>query len=920
MGSLWARKGKPHVSPLRIRKISTRVILLLFLSSALVATGMGGFHYYVSRNAQIKATANEMLSTAREKREALQYWITDSQRELATLTTLAQKRGMLKPLLSPNADDDLAKARNRFFQLMGSWVGGETNFHSVLILDVTEAKVVFSTWEGDLGTYKEDRPYYLDGRAGPATYGPYFSVTLSEPALKVSLPVKDSDGRTIAVAVGRLPLNHLGLILRRTGREASSFDSYLVSRAKLLVTQPRTIESPAVLSRGADTIGIGQCLRGRDGIGIGPDFRGVNVISAHLWIDVTQTCLVTQLDGDEALSPLNVLARSSLFFALAILVLSFALGFYIAGRIVTPIAALAEAADQVRQGKEPELADFQGKDEVGRLYQAFDEMWKTLQSNNRELSRHAQELEQWVAQRTHELAEAKALAENYLDLAGTLIVALDRQGVVTLVNRMGCEMLGLAEAQIVGKPWLDVSLPKHLRKQAQEQYSDLLRNASPRPVKQEGVLIHADGRMHLIDWTITCLHDGNRMIRGVICAGMDVTAQRQANLALKSSEERLKISQEIANIATWDLEFETGRIYWSEQLGQMLGIAEAPAEFTLEQFIGNLPLEERGQFRQSLSDVVESNGEWRIEIRVEHHPGDTKWLRAIGQVVGGEDGNSVRILGIVQDITQQRREEEALRHSQKIESLGNLAGGVAHSLNNLLVPIINLSDVVAEEMPADSLERQSLERIYQAAISARDLVAHILAFSRRDPPRPTVMDVTELVDKALELTRSILPPTIHLVTRLTPRVGQVVADAPQVESVFLNIINNAVSALSNRSDSRIEVNLKHVTLATIPDGAASRLRPGPYARISIADNGPGMTDEVRARIFDPFFTTKAVGEGTGLGLSTALGIVRDHGGDIEVFSQSGKGTRFELYLPLNSMPADSQNIVVDQSMPRASAG
>ncbi len=228
------------------------------------------------------------------------------------------------------------------------------------------------------------------------------------------------------------------------------------------------------------------------------------------------------------------------------------------------------------------------------------------------------------------------------------------------------------------------------------------------------------------------------------------------------------------------------------------------------------------------------------------------------------------------------------QHSQKLEALGTLAGGIAHDLNNTLVPVLSLAKVTARRLPEGSRERTNLETILTAGTRARDLVKQILAFARREQVEKQPVDVAPLTREALRLLRASLPATIRLVDDIDD-VPPVLGDPGQLHQVIINIATNAAQAIDGRI-GQITVSLEEHRMRESVTGQK-------LVRLTIQDTGVGMDEYTLSRIFDPFFTTKPVGEGTGLGLSVVHGIVTDHGGRIEVTSRPGDGTQFEVYLP-----------------------
>ena len=242
---------------------------------------------------------------------------------------------------------------------------------------------------------------------------------------------------------------------------------------------------------------------------------------------------------------------------------------------------------------------------------------------------------------------------------------------------------------------------------------------------------------------------------------------------------------------------------------------------------------------------------------------------------------------------QQRSELEAqLFASQKMEALGTLAGGVAHDLNNTLVPVLALAKLTGRRLPEGSRERGNLDTILQASERARDLVSQILTFSRRTMPTLQSVDLAQVVRDALKLLRASVPTTIEIEERIAA-VPRLMGDAGKLHQVMTNLVTNAAQAIGDRL-GKITVEIAAAPAELVAGAARAE---GAAVRLSVSDTGSGMAPAILTRIFDPFFTTKPAGVGTGLGLSVVHGIVTQHGGRIAVDSAVGQGTRFDVYLP-----------------------
>ncbi len=258
------------------------------------------------------------------------------------------------------------------------------------------------------------------------------------------------------------------------------------------------------------------------------------------------------------------------------------------------------------------------------------------------------------------------------------------------------------------------------------------------------------------------------------------------------------------------------------------------------------------------------------------------------------------------DITERRRLEEQLHHSQRLDAVGRLAGGIAHDFNNLLMVITGHSQMLLEAMHPGDPARADLEQVVKAAERATDLTQQLLAFSRRQVVRSTVLSLNSLVEDMDRMLRRVLGEDIELITTLNPGLHSVRADAGQIEQVILNIALNARDAMPGGGRLTLETSNAEVTPASErqPSGPPA----GKYVVLSVTDTGAGMDSDVQSRVFEPFFTTKV--HGTGLGLSTSYGIIRQAGGDIWVDSKLGQGTTFRIYLPV------AEQVTEDAAVPQ----
>ncbi|MFA7382601.1 MAG: PAS domain S-box protein [Desulfurivibrionaceae bacterium] len=274
------------------------------------------------------------------------------------------------------------------------------------------------------------------------------------------------------------------------------------------------------------------------------------------------------------------------------------------------------------------------------------------------------------------------------------------------------------------------------------------------------------------------------------------------------------------------------------------------------------------------------------------------------RIVLVEEGDNRYLQGLARDIsdrlkadTEKEKLEAQLRQAQKMEAVGTLAGGIAHDFNNLLSPIIGFSELILLERSVDNTGTKRIREILSAANRAKELVKQILTFSRRSEHKMAPLMVQPVIKEALKLLRSSIPSSIEIQQNINPECGAVLADPGQIHQIIMNLCTNAFQAMPDQSGT-ISVSLSPIVLAQADIASKVGLQPGHYLKLAVEDNGQGIDPESVKRIFEPYFTTKEKGKGTGLGLAVVHGIVKNYGGEINVYSEPGKGTRFNIYLPV----------------------
>ena len=313
-----------------------------------------------------------------------------------------------------------------------------------------------------------------------------------------------------------------------------------------------------------------------------------------------------------------------------------------------------------------------------------------------------------------------------------------------------------------------------------------------------------------------------------------------------------------------------------------------------------------------LQAVFEKQAKQVSELALFPENREPRWVH-VEALVADDGGHECRAILI--DMTEQRQTEEQLRSASRMEAIGRLAGGIAHDFNNLLTVITNRTVFAMEDMSNPDALRDDLTEIHAAADRAAALVRQLLAFSRKQVLKPQVLDLNKIVGAMEGMLRRLLGENIEFAVGLNQGLGKVSADPGQVEQVVMNLACNARDAMPDGGKLTIETN--DIELDEANAGQELGVRAGPYVILSVTDTGCGMDERTRARLFEPFFTTKQTGKGTGLGLATVYGIVKQSGGTVWVSSEPGSGTTFKVYLPraLSLKDTTSRLALVEQPVP-----
>lgn len=397
------------------------------------------------------------------------------------------------------------------------------------------------------------------------------------------------------------------------------------------------------------------------------------------------------------------------------------------------------------------------------------------------------------------------------------------------------------------------------------------------------------------------LDDSGRVVRfrGV---AQDVTERRLAERALQESQERLHLALETAELGMWEWRPDTDSFYFDERECKLLGMTPATAPKTSAEFIQFVHAEDREIVLEAVKKAFRTGESSAGEVRVRLPDGNYRWLASTGRIVRDASGKLEVVRGITLDLTHRRKLEEQLRLSQKMEAIGQLAGGVAHDFNNLLTVIRGHTELILDGAAGDPELHRNATAVQEAARRAASITQQLLAFSRRQVLQPRALEISQVVRKSTELLRRLIQSNIDLQMETAPEPLWIQADSSQLEQVLMNLVVNARDAMP--TGGTLKLTTKRVLAGSPAIRPQANMPDVNYALLTVHDTGVGMDTFTQAHIFDPFFTTKETGRGTGLGLSMVYGIVKQSNGWIFVESEEGKGSAFHIFFPETQAPSE----------------
>ena len=570
------------------------------------------------------------------------------------------------------------------------------------------------------------------------------------------------------------------------------------------------------------------------------------------------------------------------------------------------VPALQWFADSLAAGGAQDALDVRFVHRDGQVRQFILSL--TFRFDKKSVLTHIISIGHNITQR-RKMQEEHELLAAIVDYSEYAIIGKTLDGRVTSWNAGAEKLLGYSAEEIVGTPVAGL-IPDDVH--AKERAILARMDAGETDRHFETTRLNKDGRLVQVSATISPIKDADGQVIGAAGIFRNITDRKLAEAAARENQARLELAIQVAEIGSWDWDFVSGDVNLSAEWKAQLGFADDEMSSQFSEFESRLHPEDRHRILEMVAAArVNPLLNRQSDFRLRHKDGSYRWMHSRSLVIYDAQGLPLRLVGAHLDLTDRKNADKQSFRSQRLESLGTLAGGVAHDLNNALTPILMSIEMLRMDYPN---ETALIDLVEANGLRAANMVRQLLTFPRGVSSERTEVGVGLLVVEMQNLMQGTFPKNINLRVVCEPMLPIVLGDATQLHQVLLNLCVNARDAMPD--GGTLTIDAKYQRFLVPPTDTVTPALPGDYIVVTVSDTGVGVPLDVVEHIFDPFFTTKDVHKGTGLGLATALGIIKGHYGFIKVQSQPGQGTTFTVFLPTKDDVRVPPSVVTQEQLPQ----
>ena len=881
-------------------KIRHKLIIILISLTTIPLVFFSVLNYYTVRNSLKEQVLSGMRLIAEGKEgQILEYLESKRQRAVDFSSDGFLRKTVEQINQQKNIEEKkkLGRGLNNHFKTL------KTIDSDILMIHILDPEGIFIGGDDEeyIGSdVDKNEPYFINGIKKTYIQVPHLHIhhEMKHHFIPVAVPFKGPDSdKVIGVLMIGYGLKDIKDILTdERNRKLNAYitfehhdtntDIYLINNDRTFIVPPKHLKDSEYWNIKSDTEPVSRCLNNGEEINREwTDLKGKNVWGASSCIQIEKDwrwALIVKQDKKVAMAPIVRLGNLYIIIGISFLLVAVLFALSIASAISKPIQALQKGTEIIGSGNLHHRVGMDSKDEVGDLSRAFDRMAENLKKTTASCD---------------ELRESEAKFKTLADSAQDAIIAIDNEGKISFANEATEKITGFLKDEIIGGDYT-FFIPERDHEYYNREFLGFIQTGESSLIGRilEITGIKKDGSEFSAE-----ISTSGFTIKGkqhILIILRDITERKKAEKEQRRSEKFIKDILESVDEGFIVIDPEYRIISANRAYSKQV-------KMPVEEIIGkhcyeishhrDEPCFEAGE-ECAVMKTFETGEPYSAVHKHLDKEGNPVYAEMKSFPMKDERGRITSVIETINDITERVKLEEQLRHVQKMEALGTLSGGIAHDFNNILNVIIGFGTLIEMNMREDDPLRLHLSEIFKAAERATSLTQGLLAYSRKQRINPEPVNLNDIIKRVEKFLSRLIGEDIDLQIKLTEEDITVFADAGQMEMVLMNLATNARDAMpkggtlsirSERAEFDREYTMTH-----------AYAKPGQYGLISVSDTGFGMDNRTKERIFEPFFTTKDIGKGTGLGLATVYGIIKQHKGYINLYSEPDKGTVFKIYLPL----------------------